>query len=102
VDEFYTGEREFKFSIYRVPFNDGKGGKAEPVKGASHNNKSNFFPKISPNGKWMVYTQAENFMLLQPDSKLYIVPAARPAGKRWKIQNLRIRYSYFSKDRLTK
>ena len=75
VDDFYSGKREFKYSIYRVPFNEGKGGKAEPVAGASHNNMSNFFPKISPNGEWMVYVQADNFMLLQPDSKLYIVPA---------------------------
>ena len=64
-----------KFSIYRIPFNEGKGGVAQPVKGASNNGYSNYFPKISPNGKWLVFTRAESFMLLQKDSKLYIVPA---------------------------
>ena len=64
-----------KFSIYRIPFNNGKGGIAEPVKGASNNGYSNYFPKISPDGKWLVFTRAESFMLLQKDSKLYIVPA---------------------------
>ncbi|MBN2520359.1 MAG: tetratricopeptide repeat protein, partial [Bacteroidales bacterium] len=37
--------------------------------------KSNYFPKFSPDGKWIVFCQAENFMLLQPDSRLYIMPA---------------------------
>lgn len=64
-----------KFDIYKVPFNKGKGGKATPVPGASHNGKSNYFPKISPDGKWLVYCQAESFMLLQKDSRLFILPA---------------------------
>ena len=63
-----------KFDIYRIPFNNGKGGEAEPVKGASNNGFSNYFPKISPDGKWLVFCQAESFMLLQKDSKLTIVP----------------------------
>nr|WP_321357348.1 tetratricopeptide repeat protein [uncultured Draconibacterium sp.] len=64
-----------KFNIYKIPFNNGKGGKAVPVEGASHNGFSNYFPKISPDGKWLVFCQAESFMLLQKDSKLNIVPA---------------------------
>ena len=27
--EFLSGEQEFKFDLYRIPFNDGKGGKPE-------------------------------------------------------------------------
>ncbi len=64
-----------KFDVCRIPFNNGKGGKAEPVIGASQNGYSNYFPKISHDGKWLVYTRAESFMLLQKDSKLFIVPA---------------------------
>lgn len=64
-----------KFNIYKIPFNQGKGGKAIPVPGASHNGFSNYFPKISPDGKWMVFCRAESFMLLQKDSKLFIMPA---------------------------
>ena len=67
--------KKFMYSLYRVPFNHGKGGKAEPIEGASNNGMSNYFPKFSPDGKWMVFTQAHSFMLLQPDSKLYIIPA---------------------------
>jgi len=73
---FLKANTEFKYDIFRVPFNDGKGGDARAVPGASNNGKSNYFPRISPDGKWMVFCRAENFMLLQPDSRLYIMPAA--------------------------
>lgn len=85
--EFIDGEKDFKFDIYRIPFNNGIGGKAEPLAGASGNGKSNFFPRVSPNGKWMVFTQSENFMLLQPDSKLYIMPASGGTPRLMKCNN---------------
>lgn len=75
VQEFISGQKEFKFDVYKIPFNNGKGGEPVPLKGASNNGKSNYFARYSPNGKWIVFCQADNFMLLQPDSKLYIVPA---------------------------
>ncbi|MBN1116526.1 MAG: tetratricopeptide repeat protein [Bacteroidales bacterium] len=75
VNEFTTGGKEFKYDLYTVDFNNGKGGESVPLEGASQNGKSNFFPKFSPDGKWIVFCQAENFMLLQPDSRLYIMPA---------------------------
>ncbi|MBO6004694.1 MAG: PD40 domain-containing protein, partial [Verrucomicrobia bacterium] len=73
--EFTKDGKPFKYDIYRIPFNEGKGGQAEPLKGASGDGKSNFFPKYSPDGKWIVFCKAENYMLLQPDSRLYIIPA---------------------------
>jgi tetratricopeptide (TPR) repeat protein len=75
VMEFINHEKDFKFDLYRLPFNEGSGGEPQPVPGASHNDLSNFFARYSPDGKWVVFCQAENFMLLQPDSKLYIMPA---------------------------
>jgi tetratricopeptide (TPR) repeat protein len=68
-------EVPIQYDLYRIPFNDGKGGKAEPILGASQNGMSNSFPKISPDGKWIVFVQAKNGLLMRPDSKLYIVPA---------------------------
>jgi tetratricopeptide (TPR) repeat protein len=73
--EFLTDAKQFTYDLYRIPFNEGKGGKAKPLAGASNNGKSNFFARYSPNGKWIVYCQAKSFMLLQPDSKLNIMPA---------------------------
>ncbi|NIM11766.1 MAG: tetratricopeptide repeat protein [Candidatus Aminicenantes bacterium] len=74
ASEFIEGKRGFQYSLFRIPFNDGKGGSAEPIPGASDNGMSNYFPRFSPDGKWVVFTRAKNFMLLQPDSKLYIMP----------------------------
>jgi len=82
VPEFIEDNEPFKFDLYRVPFNEGRGGKAEPVAGASHNGMSNFFAKYSPDGQWIVFTQAENYMLLMPDSQLYIIPARGGEARR--------------------
>lgn len=84
LDDFKTLKKRLCFDIYRIPFNKGKGGKAEPLPGASHNGMSNFFPRFSPDGKWLIFTKAENFMLLQPDSRLYIMPAEGGKPRRLK------------------
>ncbi|MFH1763088.1 MAG: tetratricopeptide repeat protein [Gemmatimonadota bacterium] len=75
VEESSEGYTKFLFDLYTLPFNEGRGGEPVPVEGASGNGMSNYFPKYSPDGKWLVFTQAESFMLLMPDSKLYIMPA---------------------------
>lgn len=69
-------ETQIQYDLYRIPFNGGKGGTAEPIKGASQNGMSNNFPKISPDGKWIVFVQCRNGQLMRPDSRLYIIPAA--------------------------
>jgi tetratricopeptide (TPR) repeat protein len=73
--EFLEDGKPFSFDLYRIPFHDGTGGMPEPLEGASNNGMSNFFAKYSPDGKWIVFCKAKNYMLLQPDSELYIIPA---------------------------
>ncbi|MFC2130929.1 tetratricopeptide repeat protein [Bacteroidota bacterium] len=73
--DFIEGKQDYKYDLYRIQFNEGKGGEAVSVQGASNNGKSNYFAKYSPDGKWIVFTQAKNFMLLQPDAILYIMPS---------------------------
>ena len=68
-------ETQIQFDLYRIPYNDRQGGTAEPIPGASNNGMSNSFPKFSPDGKWIVFVQARNGLLMRPDSKLYIIPA---------------------------
>ena len=80
--EFLDEGKQFRFDLYRVPFNGGKGGVAEPVPGASNNGVSNFFAKYAPDGKWIVFCRAANYMLLQPDSELYIMPAEGGEARR--------------------
>jgi tetratricopeptide (TPR) repeat protein len=43
---------------------------------------SNTFPKVSPDGRWIVFVQCRNGELMRPDSQLYIVPAAGGQARR--------------------
>ena len=80
--EFLEDGKPFLFDLYRIPFNGGKGGEPEPIEGASANGMSNFFAKYSPDGKWIVFCRAASYMLLQPDSELYIIPAEGGTARR--------------------
>ncbi|MCH2187725.1 tetratricopeptide repeat protein [Myxococcota bacterium] len=95
VPEFVEDREPFKFDLYQVPFNEGRGGEATPLLGASHNGMSNFFAKYSPDGKWIIYCQAENYMLLMPDSELYIIPAEGGEPRRLQA-NTRLMNSWHS------
>ncbi|MGA8153828.1 MAG: tetratricopeptide repeat protein [Terriglobales bacterium] len=75
-------EVQIQYSLYRVPFNDRKGGQAEPIAGASDNGMSNNFPKVSPDGRWIVFVKCRNGQLMRPDSQLYIVPAGGGVARR--------------------
>jgi type IV pilus biogenesis/stability protein PilW len=69
-------EVQIQYDLYTIPFNEGRGGRAVPIPGASDNGKSNSFPKVSPDGKWLVWVEAQNGLLMRPDSELYIMPMA--------------------------
>ena len=71
-----------QFDLYRIQFNQGKGGAPERLKGASHNGMSNYFPRFSPDGRWIVFTRSRTGIMLQPDSKLFIIPAAGGEARR--------------------
>ena len=88
--EFLEDGKTFLFDLYRIPFNEGRGGEPEPLAGASHNGMSNYFAKYSPDGKWIVFCKAKSFMLLQPDSELYMVPAAGGAARRMRCNMSRL------------
>jgi tetratricopeptide (TPR) repeat protein len=75
-------EPQIQYDLYRIPFNNGQGGRPEPIAGASRNGMSNSFPKVSPDGRWIVYVQSRNGQLMRPDSQLYIVPWSGGAARR--------------------
>jgi len=89
-EEFLEDGKPFLFDLYRLPFNDGKGGKPEPIEGASNNGMSNYFAKYSPDGKWIVFCKAKSYMLLQPDSELYIIPAEGGKARRLRCNTSRM------------
>jgi len=75
-------ETPIQYDLYRMPFNGGKGGQPEPVAGASRNGMSNAFPKISPDGRWIVFVKCRNGLLMRPDGQLFIVPAEGGEARR--------------------
>jgi len=75
-------ETQIRYDLYRIPFDDGRGGEAVPIAGASGNGMSNSFPKISPDGRWIVFVQARNGQLMRPDGQLYIVPVEGGVARR--------------------
>jgi tetratricopeptide (TPR) repeat protein len=75
-------ETPIQYDLYRIPFNGGRGGQAEPIPGASRNGMSNSFPKVSPDGRWIVFVKSRNAQLMRPDSQLYIVPAGGGEARR--------------------
>jgi len=83
-------ELQMQYDLYRVPFHSGQGGVPEPVAGASRNGMSNTFPKVSPDGRWIVYVRCRNGELMRPDSQLYIVPAAGGAARRMRCNTPRM------------
>ncbi len=80
--EFVEDGKPFLFDLYRIPFNEGKGGIAEPIPGASNDGMSNYFARYSPDGRWIVFCKAKSYMLLQKDSELYIIPVAGGEARR--------------------
>jgi tetratricopeptide (TPR) repeat protein len=84
-------ETQIQYDLYKIPFNNGKGGAPERVVGASENGMSNNFPKVSPDGKWIIFVECKNGLLMRPDSKLYIVPfeggEARPLESNLALMN---------------
>ncbi|MGB7763046.1 MAG: tetratricopeptide repeat protein, partial [Bryobacteraceae bacterium] len=83
-------ELQIQYDLYRIPFHSGQGGVAEPIAGASRNGRSNTFPKVSPDGRWIVFVECRNGQLMRPDSQLYIVPAAGGEARRMRCNTPRM------------
>jgi len=88
-------ETRVQYDLYRVPFNEGGGVEAEPIAGASQNGMSNNFPKVSPDGKWIVFVECRNGEVMRPDSQLYIVPSGGGRARRLRA-NLLLMNSWHS------
>ena len=75
-------ETQIQYDLYRIPFNEGRGGAPEAIAGASRNGMSNNFPKVSPDGRWIVFVKCRNGQLMRPDSQLWIVPSGGGEARR--------------------
>lgn len=76
-----------KLDIATVPYREGAGGKATPLVGASNNDRSNFLPVYSPDGRWIVFTQAKQGFFSQIASDLMIVPTEGGKARRMRCNS---------------
>lgn len=72
----------FQFDLYSLLFPSHNGVAPQPVAGASANGMSNFFPRFSPDGRWIVFTRSPTGLVGQPDSELWVVPAGGGEARR--------------------
>ncbi|MBC2737393.1 MAG: hypothetical protein HF981_23720 [Desulfobacteraceae bacterium] len=79
-----------RFDLYTLPFNHGNGGKPMPLEGASQNGRSNYFPRYSPDGRWIAFNQSDTGLVLQPDSALYLIPAEGGKARRMRCNTGRM------------
>jgi len=45
---------------------------------------SNYFPRFSPDGKWIVFNRSETRLVAQPSSQLYIIPSEGGTARKMK------------------
>jgi len=64
-----------KFGLFRVPFNGGRGGQATPVAGATQEGKSHYFPRFSPDGRWLSFCRSDGGTLIKSSSDIHLLPA---------------------------
>jgi Tfp pilus assembly protein PilF len=83
-------ETRIQYDLYKIPFLGGNGGPPQLIPGASGNGMSNTFPKVSPDGRWIVFVQCRNGQLMRPDSTLWIVPTAGGVARRMKCNTDRM------------
>jgi len=63
------------FDLAVIPYNEGRGGEPTLIPGASANGRSNYFPRFSPDGRWLSFDQCDGGDLIRPSSDLYLMPA---------------------------
>jgi len=70
-----------RYTLLKVPYNDGEGGEPSPLLGAD-DGKSNFAPRFSPDGRWIVFCKAEAASLVEPTADLWIISTEEGARAR--------------------
>jgi hypothetical protein len=62
------------YNLRVIPFNEGRGGISKAIPGASQNEKSNYYPRYSPTGKWLSFCQSLGGDLIRSSSDICLLP----------------------------
>lgn len=80
--EDFNARLPYRYDLYAVDFNDGRGGTPRPLVGGHAEGMSSYFPRYSPDGRWIVFCRGETGLVLQPSSELWIIPAEGGEARR--------------------
>jgi len=87
IDEVKKRVDEFHYNIERRSFDEATRsfGEPETVVDAAAKGRSALFPRISPDGRWLVYTEAKSgtFPIWRPEADLYIKDLKTGEERRW-------------------
>ena len=80
--EFLEEGKQFLFDLYRIPFNDGKGGEPLPLEGASNNGMSNYFADIRRMASGLLSARQNRLCCFRAIASFisYLLMEARPGG----------------------
>ena len=67
-------ETQIRYDLYRIPFNDGRGGDGGADRRRVGQRHEQQLPEDLADGRFVVFVQARNGQLMRPDGQLYIVP----------------------------
>jgi Tol biopolymer transport system component len=65
---------QVRYDLRVIRFNKGEGGLSRAIPGASHNGRSNYFPRYSPDGNWLCFCRSDAGCLIKSSSDLYLLP----------------------------
>jgi hypothetical protein len=74
--------RRGAYDLAVVPWNDGAGGTATLLEGASGNGQANLWPTWSPDGRWIVFERAEKGLFSAASGDLWVIPAQGGEARR--------------------
>ncbi len=64
-----------RYDLHEIPFDGGAPAAARPVPGAAANGRSNYFPRFSPDGRWLSFCQSDGGLLMKSSSDIHLMPA---------------------------
>lgn len=75
--------------IIGIPYNDGAGGVAVPLVGASDPNRSEYYPSLSPDDAYVGFTRLDvnGYMTSAPNAEILVVPRAGGTATRLPVND---------------
>ena len=73
---------EGDLDIWTVPLRGEHAGRARPLEGASGGGIAHYFPRHSPDGRWIAFVRSNGGYFARPEADLYLVPATGGEARR--------------------